>query len=432
MSPPNILYIHSHDMGRYVQPYGHAISTPNIQGLAEEGVLFRRAFCAAPTCSPSRAALLTGQYAHEVGMIGLAHRGFELNDPTRYLAHVLRDSGYATALAGVQHVTKDVNRAGYDEVIKVESNHAEHVGPAAAEFLDGSPPQPFFLDVGFVETHRRFPEPGPEEDPRYCLPPPTLPDTPETRHDMAAYKASARRLDEGVGAVLEALERSGLAGETLVICTTDHGIAFPHMKCNLTDHGTGVMLIMRGPGGFASGKVDDAMVSHLDLYPTVCELTGIESPARLRGSSLLPLMRGEAQALHEELFAEVSYHAAYEPQRCVRTERWKYIRRYGGRERRVVPNCDRGPSKTYLEENGWDDQVQEQEMLYDLVFDPGESRNLAGSPGVGQVLEEMRERLGRWMRETDDPLLEGPVPLPAGITVRDPDVELPEQRSQPG
>ncbi|NLF01445.1 MAG: sulfatase-like hydrolase/transferase, partial [Anaerolineales bacterium] len=90
MNRPNILYIHSHDTGRYVQPYGHAIATPNIQRLADEGILFRRAFSAAPTCSPSRAALLTGQCAHSSGMLGLAHRGFCLNDVRQHLVHTLR------------------------------------------------------------------------------------------------------------------------------------------------------------------------------------------------------------------------------------------------------------------------------------------------------------------------------------------------------
>ena len=90
---PNILYIHSHDTGRYVQPYGHAIPTPHIQRLAEEGVLFRKAFCAAPTCSPSRASLLTGQCPHSNGMLGLAHRGFSMTDYKRHVAHTLRAAG---------------------------------------------------------------------------------------------------------------------------------------------------------------------------------------------------------------------------------------------------------------------------------------------------------------------------------------------------
>src|SRR5512138_3471119 len=103
MALPNILYIHSHDTGRYIQPYGYTVPTPNLQHLAEQGVLFSNAFCAAPTCSPSRAALLTGQCAHSSGMIGLAHRGFNLNNPAQHLATILHNNGYRTALVGVQH-----------------------------------------------------------------------------------------------------------------------------------------------------------------------------------------------------------------------------------------------------------------------------------------------------------------------------------------
>lgn len=119
----------------------------------------------------------------------------------------------------------------------------------------------------------------------------------------------------GIGTVLQALEDAGLAENTIVICTTDHGIAFPGMKCNLTDHGIGVMLIMRGPGGFAGGAVCDAMVSHVDVFPSVCELLTIHPPQWLEGRSFLPIIRGETAEVNEEVFAEVTYHAAYEPQR---------------------------------------------------------------------------------------------------------------------
>ncbi len=421
MSRPNILYIHSHDTGRYVQPYGHAVPTPHIQRLAEEGVLFRQAFCAAPTCSPSRAALLTGQCAHSSGMIGLAHRGFSLHDYRQHIVHTLRGAGYTSTLIGVQHVAQDAGIIGYDRIVPVESNRAEHVAPAAAAFLKSRPSQPFFLSVGFIETHREFHEPGPQEDPRFCLPPHPLPDTPETRRDMAAFKASARVLDWGIGMVLDALEESGLAEDTLVICTTDHGIAFPGMKCNLTDHGIGVMLIMRGPGGFTGGRVIDAMVSHIDIFPTICDLLEIERPPWLQGESLLPLIRGEADEIHEEIFAEVTYHAAYEPQRAVRTRRWKYIRRFDGRDRPVLPNCDDGPSKDVWLQHGWRDRPVATEQLYDLVFDPNETRNLVDDPAMAEVLEEMRGRLERWMRGTDDPLLQGPVPAPPGARANDPD-----------
>ena len=421
MPRPNILYLHSHDTGRYVQPYGYAVSTPNIQRLAEEGMLFRQAFCVAPTCSASRAALLTGQYAHSAGVTGLVHRGWRLRDYGQHLLHTLRRAGYHTVLGGLQHLHPDRTQLGYDQIIApAQSTRVADVAPAAAEFLRSQPQQPFFLDVGFFETHRKFPQAAPGEA-RYVRPPAPLPDTPATRQDMADFITMARELDRGVGMVLDALDAAGLAENTLVIQTTDHGLAFPAMKCNLTDHGAGVLLIVRGPGGFSGGRVCDAMVSHLDIFPTLCELLAIEPPPWLHGQSLLPLVRGEAEELHEAIFAEVTYHAAYEPQRAVRTRRYKYIRRYGERTRPVLPNCDDGLSKTLWVEHGWRERTVASEQLYDLLFDPNESNNLASDAAYGPVLADLRQRLERWMEETDDPLRHGAPPAPAGAQFNDPD-----------
>lgn len=427
MPRPNIVYIHSHDTGRYVQPYGHAIPTPHLQRLAEEGVLFRRAFSAAPTCSPSRAALLTGQAPHSGGMLGLAHRGFALADYGQHLVHTLRGAGYTSTLIGVQHVARDPAIIGYDRVVDLPHNRAAAVAPAAAAFLHDAPAQPFFLSVGFFETHREFPPAG---DPRYCLPPPTLPDTPATRADMAAFKASASALDNGIGAVLDALDATGLAGDTLIICTTDHGPAFPGMKCTLTDHGIGVMLLLRGPGGFTGGRVCDALVSQIDLFPTLCDLAAITPPPWLQGRSLLPLIRDEREEVNDAIFAEVTYHAAYEPQRAVRTARWKYIRRFGARDRPVLPNCDDSPSKDLWLAHGWRERSVPQEALYDLVFDPQEAANLATDPALGAVLTELRGCLERWMEATDDPLRRGPVAAPPGAWVNDPDALSPSPPSR--
>ena len=325
---PNILYLHSHDTGRYVQPYGHAVSTPHIQHLAEQGVLFRQAFCAASTCSASRACLLTGQYAHSNGMLGLAHRGWSLNDYNHHIVHTLHDAGYHSVLIGEQHISKRPDVIGYDRVIKIATTRASDVAPVTIDVLRDPPGRPFFLSVGFFETHREFFRPAAGED-RYVLPPSNLPDTPETRADMAAFAASARSLDDGIGAVLGALDDLGLADDTLVICTTDHGMAFPGAKTTLTDRGIGVFLIMRGPGGFEGGRVSDALVSHIDLYPTVCDLLDIEAPGFLQGESLMPLVTGERESVRDAIFAEGTYHAAYEPQRAVRTPRWKFIKRFG-------------------------------------------------------------------------------------------------------
>jgi arylsulfatase A-like enzyme len=422
---PNILYIHSHDTGRYIQPYGYAVPTPNIQRLAEQGVLFRQAFCGGPTCSPSRAALLTGTYPHNNGMIGHSIWGAKLKDYGHHIGHTLREAGYRSTLIGVQHVAKDLSiegsgavrdaaDIGYDEVVPLENYHAGNVCRLAAQFLEAGPAEPFFLSVGTQETHLPFRSPGPKEDPRYCRPADPIPDAPETRRDMAGFKASARHFDQGVGALMEALEAAGLARSTLVICTTDHGAPFPAMKCNLTDHGIGVFLIVRGPSGFDGGRVIEALVSQIDLFPTLCELLRIEPPTWLQGTSLMPLVRGEVEDVHEAIFAEMNYHGSYEPLRCVRTRRWKYIRRFEERERHGGINCDDSATMRFWLEHGWADRPVPREELYDLIFDPNEANNVAGDPSLNDVLAEMRGRLEAWMQETEDPLLQGPIPRPEG------------------
>ena len=143
--------------------------------------------------------------------------------------------------------------------------------------------------------------------------------------------------------------------------------------------------------------------------------------SRLQGRSIMPLVRREAEEINEAVFAEVTYHAAYEPQRAVRTRRWKYIRRFEERAGPVLPNCDDSHSKQYLLERGWRERAPEPEQLYDLVFDPNEARNLAADPGSAGALDGMRRRLDRWMQETGDPLLSGPVPAPAGARINDED-----------
>ena len=421
MDRPNILYLHSHDSGRYIQPYGHAVATPCLQRLAEEGVLFRQNFCVTPTCSPSRAALLTGCYPHENGMTGLAHRGYSLNDYRQHIIHTLRREGYVSVLAGVQHIASPTAEEeawqiiGYDSCIDGDQYEQQ-----VASFLEHSSKAPFFLSVGFSETHREFPPvQNLPDNPNYCLPPSPLPDTPETREDIARYKASARELDRKMGVVLDALERSGSADNTLVICTTDHGIAFPRMKCNLHDSGIGTMLIMRGPGGFAAGKVIDCMTSHLDIFPTVCDLLQIEPPPWLRGKSLLPLVRTEVTRLHDELFFELNDHAAYEAVRAVRTDRWKYIKRFDEHCTPVLRNCDDGESKSLWLDYGWKDQPVSEESLFDLVFDPNETNSLAKDATHQEILKTMRERLGRWMEARRDPFLnDGIHPLTGGVINR--------------
>ena len=418
---PNIVLVHSHDTGRYVQPYGHPVPTPNIQRLADQGLLFRQAFAAAPTCSPSRAALLTGRWPHANGMLGLAHRGFALEDPRQHLQHTLRDAGYWTAMVGEQHVSADPDDLGYDRVVDADTSHAHDVAPATVALLRDRPREPFFLSVGLFETHRDYFEPTSVRDALYSVPPANLPDSPVTRRDMASFKQSARSLDHGVGAVLSALDEQDMADDTIVILTTDHGLPFPGGKSTLSDRGLGVMLIVRGPGGFHGGRVNDALVSQIDIFPTLCELIGIEPPEHLQGRSLVPAVRGDVRDVNQAVYGELTYHAAYDPQRAIRTRRHKYVRRWGDRDLPVLPNIDDSPSKDLLLHHGLAEMPRAREELYDLLFDPNETHNLAESPDHANVLAMLRQGLETWMEETGDPLLDGPVPAPDGAEINDPD-----------
>lgn len=439
----NILYIHCHDAGRYVSPYGYAVPTPHLAQFAREAMTFRQAFCAAPSCSPSRAALLTGQSAHVSGMLGLHHRGFSLTHPERHVANVLRTSGYRTLLAGIQHVQSPADAKWcYDDVLNpaVSASMVNdpmrdvRVAEAAARFLRGGPRQPFFLDCGFFFPHRPFPEIPERVDPAQLRAPEGIPDNAETRDDMAGFHAAASAMDAAFGIVWNGLLESGLLEKTLVVFTTDHGIAFPRHKCHLYDSGIGVALMIRPPGGKPVAKTTDALVSHLDFFPTLCDYAGREIPPWIEGHSLRPILEDPSARVREEIYAEVTYHAGYEPKRAIRTERYKYIRNFELSYHPMLPNIDASVTKSWMLQNGLLRGQPPAEEFYDLWADPQERVNLAGALQYGDPEGDLRERLQRWMVATGDPLLQGHVAAPAGAgfnTVDQVEPDEPTVRSNP-
>lgn len=427
---PNILYLHSHDTGRFIQPYGIPVETPNMMEFAREALVFRQMHCCAPTCSPSRAALLTGTLPHTSGMLGLSHRGFSLTDYSRHIVNWLKDkAGYSSALTGIQHITGNPSEIGYDTL---QTDASPNKVCFAADTFINELKEPFFLSAGFALTHREFPEPALNDDPRWCPPPPAMPDTPETRRDFACFRACVRDLDAAYGKILSSLRRSGREDNTIVIITTDHGIDFPRMKCTLYDHGTQVLFMMRGPLGLHGGKVCDALLSHIDVYPTLCDLLDIEKPDWLQGRSFLPVIRGNREEVNDSVFAQITYHATYEPTRSVRTKRWKYIRHFSTRTAKPMSNVDDMPCKDLWNSFGWNERGVPDEELYDLVFDPHETDNRASDPDLQAVLEDMREKLDKRMKETDDPLLKGPVPPPEGARVNPLDSDSPNDEAYTG
>jgi arylsulfatase A-like enzyme len=370
-------------------------------------------------------------------MLGLAHRGFALPDYSAHLARSLKAAGYLTAMAGVEHTAADPRDIGYDRVLYSREGEGQRRGGSAeaveavVEFLEEEH-GPFFLSVGIWETHRPYPEPRPElypaEDPRCCRPPAGVPDTPETRADMASFAASARIMDERMGRILDAVHDLDMWENTLVFCFSDHGLQFPLHMCTTTSRGLGVFLIAHGPG-FAGGRLIEPMVSLMDLPATVYELAGRKPPAALDGKSLIPLVSGEVAGLHDHLFGEVTFHASYEPIRSVFDGRFLYTRRFEDRSRPVLPNLDDSPSKDALLATGFAQTRPRREMLFDYARDAENLHDLMEEDPARAAT--LREVLADWMSRSCDPLLD-PRQMPIGeARVNDPDGLSPNEPPEP-
>jgi arylsulfatase A-like enzyme len=435
MKKPNILYLQTHDCGRFISPYGYDMPTPNMMAFAKEGAVFRNACCASPTCSPSRAALLFGQYGHVNGVMGLAWMGdwYEPKDFSHHLVRFLKTQDYQCALAGNHHVSRDLKKKiGYDRVLNSygRGTPPEELDDAAAlelssveaadRFFHEDHEHPFFLSVGFEEPHsygpdrRRFSEsaeviPPDSDAAKYARPFPIYPDNPVSRSVTANFQAATKILDDKFGAVLDALERSGHKDDTLVIMTTDHGAGMPDMKGNLTDWGIGIFLMMRGPG-IPKGEVLDGMVSHVDIFPTICDYLGAEKLDWLQGTSMMPMLRGEADEVNDCIYAEQGYHGCPRPLRAIRTQTHKLIRCYKTDVSKDYYSVDAGDMFEYWMERGLDQQPVPEYALYDLIFDPLERCNQAENPAYKEVLEDLKQRLDAFMRETGDPLVNGELP----------------------
>lgn len=433
----NVIYINTHDSGRMLSPYGYDIPTENLKKLAEDSVVFTNAFCAGPTCSPSRAALLTGIFPHQNGMLGLAQRGFSLYNPEKHLANFLRNNGYNTCLCGIQHEygwyldleKNGLHNLGYNEILTTDSksfkkeelhlwdrNNAVEV----VKWLDNyENDKPFLLSFGMHSTHRPYPvEVADFIDERYVVPPYPITNNEENRHDHAQYMTTAHYADENIKMIVDALKRNNLYENSIIIFTTDHGLAVPFNKCNLTDTGIGVSLIMKVPEAASNGKIVDSLVSQIDVFPTLCELLNLDKPEYLEGKSFAEAFADNKAVLDEYIFAEVNFHTSYEPIRCVRTKRYKYIKYYDETWNKVnLSNMDESVPKDFLMENGLKEKIKYKEGLFDLYYDPTERNNLADDSKYKEVLEKLRKVLHEKQVKTDDPILKGALEIKKGYKV---------------
>lgn len=427
----NILYIHTHDSGRMLSPYGVNTPTDNMLNFAKDSIVFRQAHCVSPTCSPSRASLLTGLYPHNNGMYGLAHRGFKINDYKKHLASYLKNFGYETVLCGIQHEASlwdKLNLAteviGYDKNLTLESkgipqeelylwdiNNAKRATSYIKEAKKNN--KKFFLSYGMFSTHRRYPVCKDDlVDDRYIQMPPYVVDNKENRKDTARFYTSAKYADECFGKIIKALKDNGLYNDTLIIFTTDHGVANPFNKCNLLDAGTGVALMMRNPKNKNNGRVIDSLVSHIDIFPTICDIAQIDKPHWLQGKSLIDIIEEKEEEVNEEIYSEINFHTSYEPMRAIRTKQFKYIKYYDKYNKINYSNIDDSPIKKHLMDNGLKEEKKEMEALYDLYLDPWERKNVINDEKYKYILEKLRYKLCEWQEKTDDSILKGNIEIP--------------------
>ncbi|UKA49385.1 sulfatase [Arthrobacter sp. FW305-123] len=426
----NILLIHCHDLGRFLGTYGvETVSTPNLDALADESTLFEQAFATAPHCSPARASLFTGTYPQSNGVLGLTHEpfGWDLNEPSQHIAYRLKSAGYQTELVGVHHESRvladDVvaSRLGFDRARTGGARDVVvHRATDALRRMSGSD-RPFYLQVGFTEPHRVPSErdrPGvmgflaegvnPDVSRGHTVPG-HLVDTDGAREEIAELQGAVKHMDEGVGSILAELDSLGLRDQTLVLFTTDHGLALPRAKCTLYDAGLGVALMLRHPGNAAwSGRRVTDIVSHVDVLPTLLELAGLPLPEGLAGASLRPAVEaGEAPRSH--CFSQLSYHTYYDPKRSVRTSTHKLIVNFSNAPRAMDPTQSWIHRSLPADLGGPTIGTSPALELYDLRVDPEELDNIAGHPEQSEILRDLSATLFDWMRECGDPLLTAPV-----------------------
>ena len=425
----NILYLHTHDTGKVISPYGYDVKTPNYQELCDDSLLFNNSFSVAPTCSPSRAGLLTGCYPHQNGMLGLAQRGFKI-DEDKHLAQFLNKNGYHTVLCGVQHeshyyLDHDLayEELGYAEDITTSCKEYEEAdliywdqknADSLCNWLSNrNKEKSFFVSFGMHATHRKFPK---EIDDEFgvdeCIPVSTVKENKISKEEFARFKTTLKVADNIVGKIIKQLKDLKLYDETIIILTTDHGIPFPFHKCSLTDNGIGVLFAMHVPNAKKDIKTYDGLISHIDVFPTICDLLNLEKPEHLVGNSFACLFEGENKIIRNEIYAGINFHTSYEPTRCIRTERYKYIRNFDeSYDKLNYSNIDNSPYKTFLTENGLLEVKKPFEALYDLYFDPTENKNVINEPMYESVLKELKEKLKTQMENTNDPLLNGNISI---------------------
>ena len=438
---PNILFAIADDWGwPHAGAYGDpVVKTPTFDRIADEGVLFHHAYVSSPSCTPSRNAILTGQWHWRLGGAGNLWSVFP--DRLSTYPEMLKEAGYTVGVSG----------KGFGPG-RPETKGRELVGRKYKSFdqflVNREEGKPFCYWLGSSDPHRGYDKGSGERsgmDLSKIRLSACFPDHPETRGDVADYYFEVQRFDRLVGNALKSLEAAGELDDTIVFMTGDHGMPFPRGKSNLYDSGTHVALAARWPtGGVKAGREVQDFVSLTDLAPTFLEIASVRVPEEMTGRSLVKVLKcaesGRIETSRNHVLVGKERHAPAQeapdmggyPGRGIRTDDYLYIRNFEpNRWPSGTPNyklaaipgawfgdTDNGPTKTYMIENR--DKDETHRRLYDLAFgkrpaeelfelksDPDQLKNVAADPTYADIKKKLSTALTDELRETLDPRIIG-------------------------
>ncbi len=467
---PNILFLFADDWGKYASCYksidgensiNAIITTPHIDMIAKQGILFTNAHAPAPSCTPCRSSILSGQYFYKTGMGAILH-GAIWDEKIPSYPLILKENGYHIGYAfKVWSPGNPVNAPYGGEKYRYEpagnqfNQFSQYVSKqedkekAKAELLDEARQnflaflkdkkdgQPFCYWFGPTNTHRAWVKGSGKElwglnpDKLKGRMPDFLPDVPEIREDFNDYLGEVLAWDAGVGAIYQALEETGELENTLIVISGDHGIpGFPRAKTNLYDLGTHVALIISYPDKFKGGRVIEDFVNLMDLAPTFLEAAGVAVPQTMDGKSLVPVLKsGKSGWTGEQnpyVFVGRERHVGTAregnlpyPQRAIKNKNFLYIRNFKpdrqpiGTVEMGLRDIDEGPTKNWFILNREKPQYKNEwelafglrpyEELYDLSKDPYEMNNLAKLQKYAPVRENLSGMMDSIMNATKDP-----------------------------
>jgi len=439
---PNILFCISDD-----QSWNHAgamgdpvVQTPAFDRVAREGILFTHAFCDAPSCAPSRSAILTGQHIWRLKEAGNIHSRL----PEEFITYVdlLDKAGYAVGSNSKAWSPGQFKTAeGWVHNSKTNLNPAGSKFKSFEEFHQNKPANmPFCFWLGSTDAHRPYEKnsgSGSGMDPAKVVVPQHLPDNTVVRNDILDYYFELERWDRKVADALAVLEKAGELDNTLVVVTSDNGMPFPRAKATLYDYGTRMPLAIRWPGGIGSpGRTNDSFVHLSDMAPTFLEAAGLKPPKAMTGQSLKNVFNGEETSERKAAYVAMERHDGCReggkgyPCRAIRTKDYMYIYNFESARwpsgspdasvcARAIPygEIDDSPTKTFMMEHRNEHGVarlaelsfgmRPAEELYDLKKDPHQMNNVAGNVAYLDVQKSIREQLFDYLKKTKDPRLTG-------------------------